>query len=232
MSMKITVVCPHCGGEQQESSATISTVCHRCKGYFSLEYKSAGRRLKKQRPSRLIRCSQCDAEQKVYEDALSAVCTVCGAHLDIGNYTLEGTVRHRLSTSGDITFGSSVRYVGPEVRAQRVTVSGQIKARIRATQEIVFAKVSEVRGALVAPLIRVLRGADADADRIVADRVEAEGGLRTKLLFARDHVHVLKDGKVAAGTIATPEIVVEAGGAISGRLDTTALPMVESEIEE
>jgi cytoskeletal protein CcmA (bactofilin family) len=221
---RINVVCPHCNVSQDEPDAAISTVCRSCNGYFSLEFKQGGRRLKKQRPSRIVHCAQCSSEQKVYEDALSAVCTSCGSHLSIGSYTLEGVVRQRLSTSGDIVFTSSVRYSGPEVRAKSVTVSGWIKARIRATRAILLSKKSEVRGALVAPRIHVLKGADGSSDRVQTDFLEADGALRTGPVYVRQKLLIRKDGFIEASTLTLRDITVEPGGSLSGRLDTTAVP--------
>lgn len=221
---RITVACPHCGNSQDEPDAAISTVCRGCNTYFSLEYKQAGLRLKKQRPSRIVHCAQCNSEQKVYEDALSSVCTSCGAHLSIGSYTLEGVVRQRLSTSGDIVFTPSVRYSGPEVRGQTITVSGWIKARIRAAREILVAKKSEVRGALVAPRIHVLKGAEGESERVQTDVLEADGTLRTGPLYVRHRMVIRKDGLIKATTLTLRDITVEPGGALSGRLDTTAVP--------
>lgn len=226
---RITVVCPHCSASQEEPDAAISTVCRNCNAYFSLEYKGSGLRLKKQRPTRIVHCAQCDSEQKVYEDALSAVCTSCGSHLSIGSYTLEGVVRQRLATSGDIVFTSSVRYSGPEVRARTVTVSGWIKARIRATRDILLSKKSEVRGALVAPHIHVLKGAEGSSDRVQTDLLEADGVLRTGPLYVRHKLLVRKDGAIEATTLTLRDITVEAGGGLSGRLDTTAAPISSHE---
>ena len=232
MSQKILVDCPHCGHQQKESPAAISTVCRGCKQYFSLEYKpGTGRRLRKQRPSRLVRCSSCNSEQKVFEDALSAVCGSCGAHLTIGNYALEGVVRQRLSTSGNIVFGPSVRYSGPEVRGQNITIGGRIKARLRAVEEIVFARKSEVKGSVIAPLIRVLRGADAVVDRVQTRLFQAEGDLKAKQIFAREKIEIGKEGRVEGVALITREIVVEPGGALSGRLDTTAVPISDEDGE-
>ncbi len=229
---RITVACPHCGTSQDEPDAAISTVCRSCNTYFSLEYKQGGRRLKKQRPSRTVHCAQCNSEQKVYEDALSSVCASCGAHLSIGSYTLEGVVRQRLSTSGDIVFTPSVRYSGPEVRGQTVTVSGWIKARIRAAREIVLSKKSEVRGALVAPLIRILKGAEGEADRVQTDVLEADGILRTGPVYVRQRLVIRKDGYLEATTLTLRDVTVEPGGALSGRLDTTAVPASSDEVPE
>ncbi len=223
---RIVVTCPHCQGEQQEPAEAISTVCRHCNQYFSLEAKgNSGRRLRKQKPSRLIRCPQCETEQKVYEDALSAVCSSCGCHLNIGSYTLEGFVRQRVHTSGDVVFEANVRYSGPEIRGRNVTVSGEIKsARIRAIEAIFLNRKGSVRGALMAPLIRVLRGAETAVDRVRTNLLEADGRLKARHIYARSKIHVLPEGNVEAPVILTHEIIVEPGGSLSGALDTDTLP--------
>ena len=231
---RITVSCPHCQGEQQEPAEAISTVCRHCKRYFSLEAKgaSAGRRLRKQKPSRLIRCPQCETEQKVYEDALSAVCASCGCHLNIGSYTLEGFVRQRVHTSGDVVFESNVRYSGPEIRGRNVTVSGEIKsARIRAAEAIFLNKKGSVRGALMAPLIRVLRGAETAVDRVRTNLLEADGRINARQIYAREKIHVLSEGNVEAPVLLTHEIIVEPGGSLSGHIDTDTLPPSDGDEE-
>ena len=230
---RITVTCPHCEAQQQEPAEAISTVCRQCKGYFSLESKSnTTRRVRKQKPSRLIRCPQCESEQKVYEDALSAVCTSCGCHLNIGSYTLEGIVRQRVHTSGDVVFEASVRYSGPEIRGRNVTVSGEIKsARIRAIEAIFLAKKGTVRGALMAPLIRVLRGAETAVDRVRTNLLEADGRLNARQIYAREKIHVLSEGIVEAPVLLTHEIIVEPGGSLSGSIDTDTLPPADVDEE-
>jgi len=231
-SDRITVTCPHCEAQQQEPAEAISTVCRSCKQYFSLEEKgkAAGRRMRKQKPSRLIRCPQCETEQKVYEDALSAVCTSCGCHLNIGSYTLEGIVRQRVHTSGDVVFEPSVRYSGPEIRGRNVTVSGEIKsARIRAAEAIYLNKKGTVRGALIAPLVKALKGAETAVDRIRTHILEADGRINARQVYAREKLHVMAEGSVEAPVILSHEIVVEPGGSLSGTLDTDALPPADAE---
>lgn len=220
-------------GTQQEPAEAISTVCRHCNGYFSLETKgNAGRRVRKQKPSRLIRCPQCESEQKVYEDALSAVCSSCGCHLNIGSYTLEGVVRQRVHTSGDVVFEANVRYSGPEIRGRNVTVSGEIKsARIRALESILLSKKGSVRGALMAPLIRVLRGAETAVDRVRTTLLEADGRINARQIYAREKIHVLSEGIVEAPVLLTHEIIVEPGGSLSGMIDTDTLPPSDGDEE-
>src|SRR6267143_156362 len=104
---KILLTCPHCGHQQREPRAVISTVCKSCSRHFradeipkaSAKAKAKARELPKE--LRRLTCFDCGTELDVAVSAQSTMCKRCSAHMDRRDYHIANAVSKNFKTKGE-----------------------------------------------------------------------------------------------------------------------------------
>ncbi len=220
------ICCPHCGQEQWEAPAALSTMCRKCHQYISLSPKLGGESSRKGRPvrDRFVRCPGCGAGQYVYSAALSSGCIACGSDLNLVNYRVRGRASERLRTLGDVEFYPGCQYRGPRVEARQVRISGWIDAEVRGSQDVQFRKEGDVKGGVVAPDVEVCSRTSASAASIVACSLRVAGRLESGRIVALRGLEVEDGGSLRAARILTPQIRLIGRASLVGRVEARPLP--------
>ncbi|MDD4932800.1 MAG: polymer-forming cytoskeletal protein [Methylacidiphilaceae bacterium] len=220
------VHCPHCGHEQWESRAALSTFCRHCQEYLSLVPKRRRGLLPKSRPvrDRFVRCPFCGAGQYVYSAALSAGCIACGNDLNLVSYQVRGKAGDRLKTLGDVEFHPRCDYHGPRVEARHIRISGRVDAEVRGSETVQFRNEGDVEGGVVAPDVEVCPRATASSAAIVACALRVAGRLESDRVVALLGLEVEDGGSLRAGRILTPSIRMKGHAALLGKVEIRPLP--------
>src|SRR5689334_22504981 len=99
---KALVVCPHCGHQQSEARAAISTNCRQCGKYLRIQellhpvVKAAAATVAQHHHT----CFDCGAELSVPAAAQSAMCKRCSSYLDLKDFTINNAVSKNFKTKG------------------------------------------------------------------------------------------------------------------------------------
>ncbi|CAB4242428.1 putative Zn-finger protein [Methylacidimicrobium sp. AP8] len=218
--------CPHCGGEQWEAPAALSTICRRCQEYISLVPKRESGFERKGRPARdrFVRCPFCGAGQWVYASARSSGCIACGSDLNLVDYQVHGRAREPLKTLGDVEFHPGCDYRGPRVEARQVRISGRIVAEVRGSAAVQFRKEGDVKGGVVAPDVEVCSRSSASAAAIVTCVLRVAGRLESDRIVALCSLEVRDGGILRAGRILAPRLRVIGRASLLGRIEVLPLP--------
>ncbi|QSR83946.1 hypothetical protein [Methylacidimicrobium sp. B4] len=220
------ICCPHCGHEQWEAPAALSTICRKCHQYVPLSPKRGSDSSRKRRPvrDRFVRCPDCGAGQYVYSAALSSGCIACGIDLNLVNYQVRGRASERLKTLGDVEFHPGCEYHGPRVEARQVWISGRIDAEVRGSQAVQFRKEGDVKGGVVAPDVEVCSRTSASSAAIVACALRVAGRLESNRIVAVRGLEVEDGGSLRAARILTPQIRLVGRASLLGRVEVRPLP--------
>src|SRR5690349_21447535 len=97
---KILVDCPHCGHQQPEPRAAISTVCKKCRKHIQVQAsdkpaaapRAPAKRVEKDVERRKVTCFECGTELEVALAAESTMCKRCSRHVDLRDYTINSAV--------------------------------------------------------------------------------------------------------------------------------------------
>lgn len=217
---KIEVRCPECGHGQLESENFISTVCRSCSAYFKSSFAAQIKKKKGNRVAirkRELTCADCGAVQMVAEEAQSSTCLECGRHLELGHRLLEGEHLGNLSLEGELRIGPKGNFGGSKARAARIILEGRATGLLEAAEWLRVEGQAKLRAGAKGSHLTIPEGARLEAaDELSFGSGEIEGELQGEILVIAGMLRVGPKGKVRAEKIVVGELVVEAGGRLSG----------------
>jgi cytoskeletal protein CcmA (bactofilin family) len=165
-----------------------------------------------------VRCLHCGCEQKVYEDAISTTCGLCGRHLDVGSYLIRGRFGKKICTQGDVFFAKGSLYVGSELMGRRVFVGGDLRTGVRALEVIEIQEGGRIRGPLQAPVVRVAPRADSSVRGIISKELKVAGTLIVEGKVSAQRIEVEKGGILEAKEVITVALRVAPGAGFHSTL--------------
>ena len=141
---KILLTCPHCGHQQREPRAVISTVCKGCSKHFRAnEVPKATAKAKakeRERPKELrpLTCFDCGTKLEVAVSAQSTMCKRCSAHIDLRDYHIANAVSKNFKTKGEFVIEQkgyvSRKFGDPSGEVARLRLDGEAIDRLLATE--------------------------------------------------------------------------------------------------
>jgi cytoskeletal protein CcmA (bactofilin family) len=212
---KVRVNCPYCQHEQDEAEGAVSTFCRACGQHYNISRQPRKRSVHLPKTSRVVHCRACGFEAKVVPTAMSTQCLGCGTYLDLRDHEVLGFSAEKLSTYGEIFFGPAAQHRSTEVKATKIRVAGKVAARLVADDQIELLEEARVSGQLVAPVVRVARGASAAADSLQAPQVILEGALTVRqIATVTRELRISPTGALEAQLLQVRQAKVEEGGGL------------------
>jgi cytoskeletal protein CcmA (bactofilin family) len=219
---KVLVDCPHCGHQQPEPRAAISTVCKKCRQHIQIQADKkrpaaapkAAKPVEKPIERRKVVCFECGTELEVALSAESTMCKRCSRHMDLRDYTINSAVSKNFKTRGAFVIESKGYVFNTEIIAGDTVLRGRVLGKIQAERLTIHAG-AEIKGTfktncLVIPADNVFRwpevlklgGAEISGELIA--NVQADGTV------------VLKSTAKMFGNIEAKNLVVEEGAVTVG----------------
>src|SRR5256885_6222372 len=133
---KILLTCPHCGHQQREPRAVISTVCKSCNQYFRAEEAakpvSRAKRKAPERPMefRRVNCFDCGTELEVAVIAQSTMWKPCSAHIHLRDYQINNAVSKKFKTKGRVVIQAKTDVFHNQATVGEGIIHGQILCNI------------------------------------------------------------------------------------------------------
>jgi cytoskeletal protein CcmA (bactofilin family)/DNA-directed RNA polymerase subunit RPC12/RpoP len=216
---KIRVTCPHCGHEQLEPAAAISTLCRRCHGHFELKeaLRPAPPEARPGPERRHVHCFDCGTELEVARAAESTMCKRCGRYVDLHDYRISSAVCKNFRTKGSFTVEPKGYVFNTEALVSDAVIKGRFHGKLNAEHSLTIFSSAEIKGTfttgqLVIPADNVFHwklpisvGGAEIAGELIAD------------LKSHGTVHVKSTARMF-GDIEAVNAVVEPGAVIVGRL--------------
>src|SRR5262245_51156788 len=124
---KILLTCPHCGQQQPEPRAVISTVCKSCHRHFRAEEtaRAAHKKPGKAQELKPITCFECGTELEVAVSAQSTMCKRCSAHIDLRDYQINNAVSRNFKTKGQFVIESKGYVFNTEATVGDAIIKGK-----------------------------------------------------------------------------------------------------------
>ena len=226
---KVLVACPHCGHQQPEPRAAISTVCKKCRKHIQIQQdeKKAAAAPKPAKPvekpieRRKVVCFECGTELEVALNAESTMCKRCSRHMDLRDYRISSAVSKNFKTRGAFVIEPKGYVFNTEIVAGDTVLRGRVLGKIQAERLTIHAG-AEIKGTfktncLVIPADNVFRWSET----LKLGGAEISGELIANLQV--DGTIVLKSTAKMFGDIEAKNLVVEDGAIAVGAMKIGAL---------
>jgi cytoskeletal protein CcmA (bactofilin family)/ribosomal protein S27E len=214
---KALVVCPHCGNEQSEPRAAISSNCRKCGQYLNVQelLHPKVKAAEKAPDQRRVACFECSTELDVPAAAKSAMCKRCSSYIDLQDYSINNAVSKNFRTKGRFVVDAKGYVFNTDIVASEIIIKGRIHGKIAAEQSLTIYSTAEIKGAFRTPLLIVptencfhwkepLRLNSVEIKGELVSDVHAEGSVilrSTGKLFGnvRARNFIVEDGAVMVG---------------------------------
>jgi len=222
---KALVVCPHCGHQQSEARAAISTNCRQCGKYLRIQEllhpvaKAVASAPAQQRHT----CFDCGAELDVPAAAQSAMCKRCSSYLDLKDYTISNAVSKNFKTKGRFIVEAKGYLFNTSVVAREIVIKGQVIGKLTAEESLTWYSTAEIKGSFQAKRLIIPAENCFHAKKpIQVGAVEIAGELVGPII-AENSVTVRANGRLF-GDVQARHLIVEAGAIVVGGMRIGALP--------
>jgi cytoskeletal protein CcmA (bactofilin family)/DNA-directed RNA polymerase subunit RPC12/RpoP len=215
---KARVVCPHCGHQQMEPRAAISTNCRQCGQYLLVqELLHPKRKTAEKAPEhKRVNCFDCGTELDVPAVAQSAMCKRCSSYIDLQDYTINNAVSKNFKTKGRFVIEPKGYVFNTEVVAQEIVIKGRLIGKLAAERSLTIYSTAEIKGTFRTPLLFIpagnffhwkepLRGNSLDISGELVSDVHAEA---TVILRATGRLF---------GNVRARHLIVEEGAVLVGQ---------------
>lgn len=232
---RVTIVCPHCRGTQEEYAHARSTFCRKCGRHVDLQQQSAvpvplpegaeeeGQgvldrlsRLFTREKIRHICCLHCGAEQSVSTLAKSGSCTQCNLYLDFRDLKIDGLFSKTVETHGVVTITKSGDVTSQKVACAAAIVQGKVQGNLFCSTTAEVSTRGKLLGSIEAKNLIIDKKADVDFVRAVHVGAAEINGKISARIFA-DSVTINKTGCLE-GAVTAKSIKIEKGGIFHGEL--------------
>jgi cytoskeletal protein CcmA (bactofilin family) len=220
---KILLSCPHCGHQQREPRAVISTVCKSCNQHFRKDEvakpaaKSKAKARAPERPKELkrITCFECGTELEVAASAQSTMCKRCSGHIDLRDYQINNAVSKNFKTKGQFVIETKGYVFNTEATVGDAIIKGKFLGKLVAERSLTIYSTAEFKGTfrtgkLIIPAENHFRW----KEEIKAGSAEIGGELAANL--NSDGTVWLKATARMFGDVVANNLVVEEGAVIVG----------------
>jgi cytoskeletal protein CcmA (bactofilin family)/DNA-directed RNA polymerase subunit RPC12/RpoP len=149
---KILLTCPHCGHQQQEPRAVISTVCKSCTQHFRADEvakPSAKAKAKvPERPKELkhLTCFECGTQLEAAASAQSTMCKRCSAHIDLRDYSITNAVSKNFKTKGRFVIELKGYVFNTEATAGDAVIKGKFLGKLFAEHSLTIYSTADIKG--------------------------------------------------------------------------------------
>jgi len=149
---KILLTCPHCGHQQREPRAVISTVCKGCSRHFRADDapKAAAKAKAKERerPKELrpITCFDCGTQLEVAVSAQSTMCKRCSAHIDLRDYHIANAVSKNFKTKGEFVIEQKGYVFNTEATVGDAVIKGKFLGKLFAERSLTIFSTADIKG--------------------------------------------------------------------------------------
>ena len=252
---KITVICPHCGHEQEEPDLVKSTYCRKCSGYFTVRRdraptsgptKAAPKPVEKPKGgfrelisglgglvggnrTRVIHCFECNHPQEVSTSAKSSICPACSAYIDLEEVRIHTAFSRALRTRGNVLIGPKGEYGSTRGFCANAVIQGKVKGSLVCDGEALVKAKGRMTGVLEARMLIIDKHADVEFTRVVrAHNVEIRGKAFARI-EATGAVHITKTGSLE-GSIVSRGFSVDKGGLYTGTVTIGKVDIQQSEL--
>jgi len=222
---KALVVCPHCGHQQSEARAAISTNCRQCGKYLRLEElrrpvaKTAALAVAQHRHA----CFDCGTEIDVPAAAQSAMCKRCSSYLDLKDYTITNAVSKNFKTKGRFVVELKGYVFNTSVVAREIVLRGQVIGKLAAEESLTWYSTAEIKGTFqTRKLIVPAENSFHTKETLRVGGAEI-GGEFVGPIVAENSLLVRATGRIF-GDVEARHLIVEAGAILVGRMKVGGPP--------
>jgi len=214
---KILVTCPHCGHQQPEPKAAISSACKKCGQYLRVQevLKPAAKTPARPKEVKKITCFECNTELEVAVSAQSTMCKRCSSHIDLRDYRISNAVSKNFKTKGEFVIESKGYVFNTEALVGDAIIKGKFLGKLAVERSLTLYSSADIKGSFTASRFIIpaenhfrwkeeLRVGSAEIAGELAANLRAEG---TVLLRATARLF---------GDVAARNLVVEEGAVIVG----------------
>jgi len=213
---KASLTCPHCGHQQLEPLAVVSSVCKKCGQHFLAEDARKPRRVtREKRARRHLRCFDCGTELEVVPSAQSTMCKRCSRHIDLLDYNIAVAVSKNFKTKGAFVIQPKGYVFNTEAIVGSAVIRGRFLGKLMVEDRLTIYETADIKGSFTAGLL-VIPSANLFRwkERIAVKSAEIEGELMSDLR-AEGSVVVKRTGRLF-GNVESSGLVVETGGVMVG----------------
>jgi cytoskeletal protein CcmA (bactofilin family) len=148
----VVVACPHCGHQQSEPRAAISTLCRKCRGHFRVqEVLNPPVRPVEQIPERKrISCFACGTELEVAVSAESTICKRCSGHIDLRDYRITSAVSKNFRTKGLFVVDPKGYVFNTEALVGEAVIKGRFHGKLTVERSLTIFSTAEFKGTFTA----------------------------------------------------------------------------------
>lgn len=213
------VVCPHCGHQQPEARAAISSNCRQCGQYLRVQelLHPVAKAVAPALELRHFTCFDCGAELDVPVAAQSAMCKRCSSYLDLNDYTINNAVSKNFRTKGRFVVETKGYVFNTTVVAREIVIKGQVIGKLTAEESLTLYSTAEIKGSFQTKRLIIPAGNVFHAKELLrVGAVEIAGELVGSVL-AENTVTVRATGQLF-GDVQARHLIVEAGAILVGRV--------------
>jgi cytoskeletal protein CcmA (bactofilin family)/DNA-directed RNA polymerase subunit RPC12/RpoP len=215
----VLVACPRCGHQQAEPRTAISSNCKKCGEHLRVQEilrptpKAAEQGLERKR----ITCFECGAELEVPVSAESTMCKRCSRYIDMKDYVINSAVSKNFKTKGSFVIDPKGYVFNTEAVVREAVIKGRFLGKLFAEQSLTVYSTAEIKGSftagrLVIPAANHFRWGEP----IKTGSAEIAGELAANVLATE--VVILKSSGRLFGDVEAPNLVVEEGAVIVGKI--------------
>lgn len=211
------VVCPHCGHQQREPRAAISSNCRHCGQYLRIQelLNPAPKAQPKAPDQKRVTCFDCGTEVEVAAAAKSAMCKRCSSYIDLQDYTITNAVSKNFRTKGRFVVEGKGFLFNTDVVAREIVVKGQVIGKLAAEQSLTVYSTAEIKGTFRTPLLVVpAQNVFHWKEPLRAGSVEIKGELVADI-ETDANVIVRSTGRLF-GNVQARNLIVEEGAVLVG----------------
>jgi cytoskeletal protein CcmA (bactofilin family)/DNA-directed RNA polymerase subunit RPC12/RpoP len=145
---RVLLTCPHCGHQQLEPRAVISTICRQCHQHFLAGdvAKPAAKLSDPPRDLRQVACFECGAELQTAASAQSTMCKRCSAHIDLRDYQINEGVSRNFRTKGQFIIEQKGYVFNTEATVGDAVIKGRFLGKLVAERSLTLYSTAEIKG--------------------------------------------------------------------------------------
>jgi cytoskeletal protein CcmA (bactofilin family)/DNA-directed RNA polymerase subunit RPC12/RpoP len=216
---KALVVCPHCGHQQTEPRAAISSNCKKCGQYLRVQelLNPVAKAEVKAVEQKHITCFDCGTELDVPAAAKSAMCKRCSSYIDLQDYTITSAVSKNFKTKGRFVVEAKGYVFNTTVIAREIVIKGQVIGKLTAEESLTIFSTAEIKGTFQSALLIVPEGnAFHWKEPLRLKSIDVQGELVSHV-NAEATVTIRSTGRLF-GDVQAKNLVVEEGALLVGRV--------------
>ncbi|HUL51421.1 MAG TPA: polymer-forming cytoskeletal protein [Candidatus Nitrosotalea sp.] len=216
---RVLLTCPHCGHQQLEPRAIVSTICRQCAGHYRAGDVGKARARRRDPPAnrKQFTCFECGAELQAAASAQSTMCKRCSTHIDLRDYEFNEAVSRNFRTKGRFVVDLKGYVFNTEATVGDAVIKGRFLGKLVAERSLTFYSTAEFKGTfrtghLVIPAGNHFRWKDT----VPVGSAEIAGELAANLKSTG--TVILKSTSRFYGDLEAGNLVVEEGAVVVGHL--------------